>query len=58
MSSLFLRIQGRCPLGNFREHHQGDIKGMKDKAGIIDLNVSMLSFIANQAPKLMEHERT
>jgi hypothetical protein len=54
---LFLGIQGIYPSGNFCEHHQGDIKGTKDKAGIIDLNVSMLSFVSLQAPKLMKHER-
>jgi hypothetical protein len=56
--SSFLGIQGIYPSGNFCEHHQGDVKGTKDKAGIIDLNVSMLSFVANQAPRLLEHERT
>jgi hypothetical protein len=51
-------VQGIYPSGNFCEHHQGKIKGTKDKAGIIDLHVSMRSFVANQAPKLIEHERT
>jgi hypothetical protein len=43
-------VQGIYPSGNFCEHHQGKIKGTKDKAGIIDLHVSMRSFVANQAP--------
>jgi hypothetical protein len=40
ISSWFLDIQGIYPSGNLCKHHQGDIKGTKDKAGIIDLYVS------------------
>jgi hypothetical protein len=48
-SSSFLGIQGIYPTGNFCKSYQSNIKkGTKNKAGIIALNVSMLSFVANQ----------